>query len=568
MARPSRLDRLLGLLRTGPSEAARLAAGRQLGAIQREHPEQLHALLQRVLCYLFHEEWETRRAAAHALEEIAEAVTTWQPSHPDAASAEVEAAARDEASGAWLSFESFAIDRVLAHGAPLLASGGQEFEANDAADDRPHERLLRQRALLQEQLGLDAIGSAIGGREQREMMDLIKEDDVLGAGRAAAASHRAAAADAHQLAAARLIAEELAASGGALSERARNTLKRKARRAAKLATDGGADGVVVQLPMAKRARRLEPAAAPAPRATASDGSAGCPPVAAAAADDEGETAGAEGFAALTASGDDPAGDAVAALDDATAWESSACIRHEASAAFGQLMPLLPLEPGTADPIDMSAALRARKAAERPCVDQLLGVVVGGAPPRYELPMVLKTTLRPYQQAGVDWLAFLRRFGLHGILCDDMGLGKTLQTLCVELVVMSYETLRTDIDTLAQVRWEYAVLDEGHIIRNPKAQVARAAKRLRAARRLILTGTPLQNHALELWSLFDFLMPGYLGTQLAFQREYAQPIHASQGARAGEAAQLMGEEALARLHRQVLPLCLRRTKESVLTELPP
>ena len=252
MARPSRLDRLLGLLRTGPSEAARLAAGRQLGAIQREHPEQLHALLQRVLCYLFHEEWETRRAAAHALEEIAEAVTTWQPSHPDAASAEVEAAARDEASGAWLSFESFAIDRVLAHGAPLLASGGQEFEANDAADDRPHERLLRQRALLQEQLGLDAIGSAIGGREQREMMDLIKEDDVLGAGRAAAASHRAAAADAHQLAAARLIAEELAASGGALSERARNTLKRKARRAAKLATDGGADGVVVQLPMAKR----------------------------------------------------------------------------------------------------------------------------------------------------------------------------------------------------------------------------------------------------------------------------------------------------------------------------
>ena len=127
MARPSRLDRLLGLLRTGPSEAARLAAGRQLGAIQREHPEQLHALLQRVLCYLFHEEWETRRAAAHALEEIAEAVTTWQPSHPDAASAEVEAAARDEASGAWLSFESFAIDRVLAHGAPLLASGGQEF---------------------------------------------------------------------------------------------------------------------------------------------------------------------------------------------------------------------------------------------------------------------------------------------------------------------------------------------------------------------------------------------------------------------------------------------------------
>ena len=176
----SRLDRLLGLLRTGPSEAARLAAGRQLGVIQREHPEQLHALLQRVLCYLFHEEWETRRAAAHALEEIAEAVTTWQPSHPDAASAEVEAAARDEAAGAWLSFESFAIDRVLLHGAPLLASGGQEFEANDAADDRPHERLLRQRALLQEQLGLDAIGSAASSACAVGGLDITQEPEAIG----------------------------------------------------------------------------------------------------------------------------------------------------------------------------------------------------------------------------------------------------------------------------------------------------------------------------------------------------------------------------------------------------
>ena len=320
------------------------------------------------------------------------------------------------------------------------------------------------------------------------------------------------------------------------------------------------------------------------------------------------------------------------------------IRSVGAGAFGRLMPLLPLEPGTPDPPDMPAALAARKAAERPFVDQLLGLA-GAKPPRYEMPVAVDAALRPYQQAGVDWLAFLRRFGLNGVLCDDMGLGKTLQALCVlaaaahdrreaaasaasaaaavgaaaagrlpslvvcpstltghwiaeaakfcgerlhavayvgnaaararllpslpsfELVVMSYEHLRSDIQQLEGVRWDYVVLDEGHVIRNAKSKLAQAAKRLSSCRRLILSGTPLQNHAVELWSLFDFLMPGYLGTQAGFQASYARPIHASMGARAGEAAQLEGEAALARLHRQVLPFCLRRTKESVLSELP-
>ena len=147
------------------------------------------------------------------------------------------------------------------------------------------------------------------------------------------------------------------------------------------------------------------------------------------------------------------------------------VRAHGSAAFGALMPLLPLEPATANPPDMSEALQKRKAAERPFVDQLLGLS-GARPPTFELPAgLVRATLRPYQQvraivcpillsshqparhspflraifvpslrdtllpsarlqAGVDWLMFLRRFGLHGILCDDMGLGKTLQTLCV------------------------------------------------------------------------------------------------------------------------------------------
>ena len=99
---PSRLDRLLALLHSGPSEAARVAAARQLGNIQREHPAQLHTLLQRVLTYLFNEQWETRRAAALALEAIAEAVPEWRPEHPEDEDAEAEEAARTDAEGAWL----------------------------------------------------------------------------------------------------------------------------------------------------------------------------------------------------------------------------------------------------------------------------------------------------------------------------------------------------------------------------------------------------------------------------------------------------------------------------------
>ena len=129
------------------------------------------------------------------------------------------------------------------------------------------------------------------------------------------------------------------------------------------------------------------------------------------------------------------------------------VRDVGGQAFAALMPLLPLEPDAAEPDEMSAAWRARKAAERPFIGQLLGLE-GAAPPpyveiaasivsrrgvtydgghsshRYELPVKLNATLRPYQQEGVNWLAFLRRFGLHGILCDDMGLGKTIQTLAL------------------------------------------------------------------------------------------------------------------------------------------
>ena len=118
----TRLDKLLALLSSSnSSEATRAATARQLGQIQREHPQQLHSLLQRVLPLLFHEIWETRRAAALALDEVCSAVPEWCPAHIDVADADAEAAARVDAEGAWLGFRGFDMGVVLRHGAPLLA---------------------------------------------------------------------------------------------------------------------------------------------------------------------------------------------------------------------------------------------------------------------------------------------------------------------------------------------------------------------------------------------------------------------------------------------------------------
>ena len=181
----SRLDRLLRLLHTG-NDASRVAAAKQLGQIQREHPRNLHALLQRVLTFLFSDEWDTRRAAALALENIAAAVPTWQPLHPLDADADAESAARKQAAGAWLAFESFQMDVVLRHGQPLLASGGQEFEVARGSLENPRERLLKQRKILQEQLGLDSIETAMGVGQKRKgaamVDDLVGESDLIESG--------------------------------------------------------------------------------------------------------------------------------------------------------------------------------------------------------------------------------------------------------------------------------------------------------------------------------------------------------------------------------------------------
>ncbi len=145
------------------------------------------------------------------------------------------------------------------------------------------------------------------------------------------------------------------------------------------------------------------------------------------------------------------------------------------------------------------------------------------------------------------------------------LGKELSRY--NLVVTSYEVLRSDCDRLAKHSFLYCVLDEGHIIRNSKTKTTLAAKAINAAHRLVLSGTPLQNDVVELWSLFDFLSPGYLGSQSEFRSKYGRHIAAAKDAQAKRAARESGTLALEALHRQILPFIMRRTKESVLDDLP-
>ena len=319
-------------------------------------------------------------------------------------------------------------------------------------------------------------------------------------------------------------------------------------------------------------------------------------------------------------------------------DAEAAVRSAAAGAFAAAVRLAPLAQGcTVSLLPLPASLiRARDEALR-FVEQLLdGQQSDPYPLRVEL--LDGTKLRPYQQDGVNWLAFLQRFGLHGCLCDDMGLGKTLQTVAIvasevvrlreeeeerrrrrpslvvcpptlvshwgyelnkfvnsqvlraecyegpakerqqrrrammqgledHVVVLSYNVLRAEVEFFSQVQWLYVILDDGHIIKNPKSKITLACKRLQAQRRLVLSGTPLQNSVLELWSLFDFLMPGYLGDESLFQRRFVKKIAASNTSKASVREQEQGALALEALRHQVLPFVLRRKKEDVLEDLP-
>ncbi|NWK77741.1 DEAD/DEAH box helicase [Aquitalea sp. LB_tupeE] len=223
-----------------------------------------------------------------------------------------------------------------------------------------------------------------------------------------------------------------------------------------------------------------------------------------------------------------------------------------------------------------------------------------------VPATLQASLRPYQLQGFAWLSRLAHIGAGACLADDMGLGKTVQTLALllarahlgpqlvvaptsvalnwlaeaarfapslhlrpyqqqrdlstvgpqDLVIASYGLLQLQADDFAEVHWASVVLDEAQAIKNAATKRAQAAQGLRADFRLAASGTPVENHLGELWSLFRFITPGLLGNEERFQQRFAQPI--AEG----------DEQARTTLKAMIQPYLLRRTKAEVLTELPP
>lgn len=316
-------------------------------------------------------------------------------------------------------------------------------------------------------------------------------------------------------------------------------------------------------------------------------------------------------------------------------DSDTDVRSLATTTFASIIKLVPLEEGIADPEGLPEDLMVGRERERDFMKQMMDP--SKAEP-FKMPVAIKATLRKYQQDGLNWLAFLNKYYLHGILCDDMGLGKTLQTICIiasdqylrnedyqktkslktrplpslivcppsltghwesefeqyspflkvtvyaggpsvryplrdklseaDVIVTSYDVARNDLAVLTKFDYNYCVLDEGHIIKNSQSKLAKAVKQISANHRLILTGTPIQNNVVELWSLFDFLMPGFLGTEKMFQERFAKPIGASRNSKSYSKDQEKGALALEALHKQVLPFMLRRLKEDVLSDLPP
>ncbi len=235
-----------------------------------------------------------------------------------------------------------------------------------------------------------------------------------------------------------------------------------------------------------------------------------------------------------------------------------------------------------------------------------------------IPADLNATLRPYQEQGFAWLVQMRGLQMGACLADDMGLGKTIQTIAywlyvrehehplspslvvcptsvvgnwqheieqfapslkvikhqgqnreknadfldslpgVDIVLTSYPLLQRDIDTLQQIGWSSVVLDEAQNIKNPSTKQAQAARRLEAYHRIVLTGTPLENRLLEIWSLSQFMNPNYLGSQASFKRDFVTPIE-----------KLEQEEPVEALRKLMAPIILRRVKtdKSIIKDLP-
>ena len=228
------------------------------------------------------------------------------------------------------------------------------------------------------------------------------------------------------------------------------------------------------------------------------------------------------------------------------------------------------------------------------------------------PPSLKGVLRDYQHKGLDWLEFLKGFRFGGILADEMGLGKTLQVLALiknladagerlpclvvcpttlvwnwqaevnkfvpdlkvvvpqgpqrraqiegikdgDLVITSYGLLRRDAVYYEKISFNYMILDEAQNIKNRNTQNARMSKKIQSRYRLVMTGTPMENSIADLWSIFDFLMPGFLGGYERFRNRYELPILRDQN-----------KQVLEMLGRKIKPFMLRRLKKEVIKELP-
>lgn len=225
----------------------------------------------------------------------------------------------------------------------------------------------------------------------------------------------------------------------------------------------------------------------------------------------------------------------------------------------------------------------------------------------ELPNFMKPVLRSYQKAGFQWLMMLQNYGMSGILADDMGLGKTVQAIAVlsklntnsnnlvicpktllfnwaaeiekfnkslsyrlyegskkerkkilenlnvNILFASYSIIQNDIEQLSEIDFEYIILDEAQHIKNPSALRTKAIKKLQSNHKMALTGTPIENHPLELWSIFDFLMPGYLPSNKKFKSRYVNSTD--------------DDNTFDKLKMHVSPFILRRKKQNVLIELP-
>ncbi|VDK17373.1 unnamed protein product [Anisakis simplex] len=303
------------------------------------------------------------------------------------------------------------------------------------------------------------------------------------------------------------------------------------------------------------------------------------------------------------------------------------VRQTAAIAFRNFVPLMAIK---ADRAKNGKILSKNDGADSEITDCSIDLLLGDPSRLSPLKvdqikgLCSSVILRPYQQEGIRWMSFLEEYGLNGILADDMGLGKTLQTLCLVALkihdkptakilvvcpptlvghwcvewskyfpnlapfhkvnegvkdqnslamsgsqfatVASYNTIRA-CSYFQDIDWYYVILDEGHAIRNPTTQTFKSVTSLRAQNRLILSGTPVQNTPADLWALFQFLMPGYLGSMKQFKTTFLKAINACRNVNASPKEIQDGENALERLHKAVLPFVMRRLKTDVLNDLP-